>query len=190
MTLARDLHDDMGSNLSHLRMLSELESLTKPDQEIFKIIATKLNEVMSNMAEIIWSTNPMHDKFSDVLNHIADYAVKTLEPLGIKVTLSNYDILPELPLNLEKKRHLYLIFKEAINNIAKYANAHSVNLSIKETKNIIQIDITDNGIGFDAELIKYGNGLINMQERAKFLNGKLTISSTANETKISLQLLK
>jgi ligand-binding sensor domain-containing protein len=188
LTIARDLHDDMGSNLSQIKMLSEFEILTNPDQPVYHLIVQKMTEVMTNMSEIIWNANPKNDKVEDVLNRILDYAISTLEPLGISVKFNFESLIDNLTMNIEAKRHFYLIFKEAINNIGKYAKATSVAIEAKTSDYRICISIKDNGIGFDPWLIKHGNGLVNMKERAKQLKGDLKIDTNENGTSITLTI--
>ncbi len=184
--IARDLHDDMGSNLSHIKLLSEVEAMTNPDQPVFNTIVQKMSEVMNNMSEIIWNANPKNDKIEDVLYRIQEYASSILEPLGI-VVKSNFDMLhSDLVFDIEQKRNFYLLFKEAINNIGKYAKAKHVSIKATSHNGAIAISIEDNGIGFDPLLIKRGNGLVNMQERAAFLNGELKIATGENGTTITL----
>lgn len=88
-TIARDLHDDMGSTLSHIRMMSERESMRKDANQSFKTIADKTAEVMNNMTEIIWNINPKNDNLKNILGRIQEFAIDTLEPLGIEV---NFEI--------------------------------------------------------------------------------------------------
>ncbi len=190
LNIARDLHDDMGSNLSHIKMLSEVEAMTNPDQPVFKTIVEKMNEVMGNMSEIIWNANPSHDKIEDVLYRIQEYAIQTLEPLGISVKIDFQDIKAVIKLDIIKKRNFYLIFKEAINNISKYAKSNKVTLSSSKENGHLIVVIKDNGIGFDPSLIKKGNGLVNMQDRAKLLGGELGIETSAEGTIVRLRIIQ
>jgi ligand-binding sensor domain-containing protein len=188
LSIARDLHDDMGSNLSHIKMLSEVEAMTNPDQPAFNTIVQKMSEVMNNMSEIIWNANPKNDKIEDVLYRIQEYATNTLEPIGIS-HMSNFEQLnSNLQFDIEQKRHFYLLFKEAINNIGKYSKAKNVTIVATSIENKISITISDDGIGFDPLLIKRGNGLVNMQERAELIKGQLKIITNKNGTKITLTL--
>lgn len=188
LSIARDLHDDMGSNLSYIKMLSEVEAMTNPDQTVFHTIVHKMSEVMNNMSEIIWNANPKNDRVEDVLHRIQEYAIATLEPLNVGVVSDTDNLQRDLSLDIEAKRHLYLIFKEAINNIGKYAKATKVTISATTSGKKIHIKIKDDGIGFDPLLIKRGNGLVNMQERASHLHAKLEVYTSENGTTIELIL--
>ncbi len=188
--IARDLHDDMGSTLSHIKMMSERESMRQESNPSFQIIADKTSEVMSNMSEIIWSINPKNDSLKNIIGKIQEFAIDTLEPLGIQIAFTIDDDQSNVQLNPEERRHFYLIFKEAINNTAKYSQASQVHFTFKIGKREIITTFEDNGIGFDPLLIKRGNGLKNMANRAQILNGKFNILTGETKTLISLTLSK
>lgn len=96
----------------------------------------------------------------------------------------------DLAIKMEQRRNVYLIFKEAINNAAKYANAGQVSVEIKQSGKGIKLVITDNGAGFIVEEADSGNGLYNMKQRAKELKGTLFISSKLLKgTKIELEFI-
>ena len=184
--IARDLHDDMGSTLSHIRMMSEREAMRKDAHQSFKTIADKTGEVMSNMTEIIWSINPKNDSLNNILGKIQEFAIDTLEPMGIDVFFSIDEVPRDIKLNPEDRRNYYLIFKEAINNAAKYSKASQVHFSFKIENRKMMTVIKDNGLGFDPLMIKRGNGLKNMETRAAALNATLNIITNENGTEISL----
>lgn len=186
--IARDLHDDMGSTLSHIRMLSEREAMRKASNPSFQNIADKTAEVMSNMSEIIWSINPRNDSLKNIIGKIQEFAIDTLEPLGIEILFDIDDVPDNIKLNPENRRHFYLIFKEAINNTAKYSKASEVRFVFKYEKGKLIAKFSDNGLGFDPLLISKGNGLKNMASRAQALHGKIEIQTTNNGTNILLIL--
>lgn len=186
--IARDLHDDMGSSLSHIRMLSEREAMRKSSNPSFQNIADKTAEVMSNMTEIIWSINPKNDTLKNIIAKIQEFAIDTLEPMGIEIHFDIDDAPNSVKLNPENRRHFYLIFKEAINNAAKYSKASEASFVFKHAKGKLLAVFADNGIGFDPLLIKKGNGLKNMISRAQPLNGKIEIETTNKGTSISLTI--
>jgi ligand-binding sensor domain-containing protein len=189
-SIARDLHDDMGSNLSYIRMLSEYESLKNQDNPAFKRISDKTAEVMNNMSEIIWSINPYYDTLKNVIIKIQELAIDTLEPLGIEVKFDTEDIPSSLRLSPENKRHYYLICKEAINNAAKYSGASTFIFKVTFQSKTFTTSIIDNGTGFNPILIKMGNGLKNMKSRAMLLHGKLEIDTNPRGTNITLVMQK
>ncbi len=183
--IARDLHDDMGSNLSQIKMMSELAAIKDKNKASLEI-SKKLEDVMENMNEIVWSINPNYDKIEDVILRIQEFAIQVLEPMDIKVKFKIEDLSKGRILNQENKRHFYLIFKEGINNIAKYSKASEVVFSVQDINGSILASLTDNGVGFNPLLVRRGNGLINMENRAKYLNAKLDINTSSIGTEISL----
>jgi hypothetical protein len=190
LNIARDLHDDIGSHLSQIKIISEIEARKSINPEEFKKINSGLAVVMNNLSEIVWNINPKNNQISDVIGRIQEFAIETLEPLDINLHFSVDKIDDSLSFNFIERRHLYLIFKEAITNIAKYSFAKNVGLQIKKINKKIIISIKDDGIGFDPFLIKKGNGLLNMRSRAENLNGNLEIKTTSLGTEIILQLHK
>ncbi len=188
ISIARDLHDDMGSTLSHIRMMSEREAMRKEANQSFKTIADKTAEVMNNMTEIIWSINPKNDNLKNIIGKIQEFAIDTLEPLGIEIHFDIDDVSSNIKLNPEDRRHFYLIFKEAINNTAKYSKANQVHFAFKTEKGKTKTMFTDDGTGFDPMMIKHGNGLKNMESRGSALHGKIIIETNEKGTAISLLL--
>jgi len=189
-TLARDLHDDMGSTLSHIRMMSERESMRKEANQSFKTISDKTAEVMNNMTEIIWSINPKNDSLKNIIGRIQEFAIDTLEPMGMEIYFDIDEVPRNIKLNPEQRRHFYLIFKEAINNTAKYSKATKVNFSFKMINKKMTLKFRDNGVGFDPLMIKRGNGLKNMESRAKLLHGNLMVKTGQAGTSIALSFTK
>lgn len=186
--IARDLHDDLGSSLSYIRILSENEAGKTKDNLSFKNIAEKTAEIMNNMSEIIWSINPVYDSINNVVIRLQDFAIDTLEPLGIELKF-DIDPLPEkYKLSPENRRQYYLVFKEAINNAAKYSKATKITLTIRHEKKSVSTILEDNGIGFDSLLIHKGNGLTNMKSRANILGGSLEIVTGDNGTTVRLDM--
>ncbi|HMU03541.1 MAG TPA: hypothetical protein PJ990_07940, partial [Saprospiraceae bacterium] len=151
-------------------------------------IADKTAEVMSNMTEIIWSINPRNDSLKNIIGKIQEFAIDTLEPLGIEIVFDVDDVPNSIKLNPENRRHFYLIFKESINNTAKYSKASEVCFAFKLEKGKMIAKFSDNGLGFDPLLISKGNGLKNMASRAQALRGEIDIETTNNGTTISLIL--
>jgi signal transduction histidine kinase/ligand-binding sensor domain-containing protein len=186
LNIARDLHDDMGGNLSQVKILSEVEAGKPGSHPLFRKINTKLGMIMDNMSEIVWSINPQKDDLSEIVLHIQQYAVEILEPLNINLHFNIDPIPAHYRFNIEQRRHFYLLFKETINNIAKYASAKNVTFELRLSQRKLHIQISDDGIGFDTGLFTRGNGLQNMNERAKMLGAELKINTSSAGTKVQL----
>jgi signal transduction histidine kinase len=194
LQISRDLHDELGANVSSINILTHLisnvlskESTTQKYLQQLKENSSKITETIN---DIIWNVNPRFDKLNDIVMKVKRYASPIFENAHIHV---NYDI----QLNDENsiidqhiKYNLYLIIKESINNCAKYSTASSVLIKIHATSKSIYYEIKDDGVGFDLERkIEKGNGLLNMQTRAAAIRGILSIDTSPNKgTKINLTI--
>ncbi|MDW8241193.1 MAG: two-component regulator propeller domain-containing protein [Acidobacteriota bacterium] len=185
--IATDLHDDIGASLSRIAILSEVvkqhNTVTRPESaQMLTQIAEMARELVGTMSDIVWSIDPRHDDLSNVILRIANLASQVLETKGIACEIQMPSDPEKVKLTLEQRRHLYLIFKEAINNIVRYADCTSVRLTITITESQLQAEIADNGRGFVEEdggrQIRQGHGLENMRVRTAQLGGQLRIDST------------
>jgi signal transduction histidine kinase len=129
------------------------------------------------MSYIVWSIQPRNDRFDQMVQRMRRYAIDMLQPNNIKVSFVWDEQLNSIKLPQEKRKELFLIFKEAIHNVTKYAQCETVNILFKRKRNKIFMEINDDGIGFKKEEVISGNGLYTMQERARTLKGELKISS-------------
>ncbi len=188
--IARDLHDDIGSALSSINIVSRLAP-KDPQPEImlknFQRISDQSSRVMESMSDIVWSINPENDTIQKVVVKMREFAAEILEPKNIQLQFEKYDF-PLLTLNSEQRKNIFLVFKEAINNAAKYSECSKVSVELHIDNKELVLKIQDNGKGFDARTIKTGNGMRNMKARALDLNGRLEISSaTGQGTTIQLK---
>lgn len=119
------------------------------------------------MSEIVWNINPKYNKLSDVIIRIQEFAIETLEPININLNFKLEKTSDNFNLEFLEKRHIYLIFKEAVINIAKYSKAENVVFSVKKENKLTNIKIEDDGNGFDLIFTKRGNGLSNMKTGQK-----------------------
>jgi signal transduction histidine kinase len=191
-SIASDLHDDIGSTLTEIALYSDVglralrhhQSDTPLSEEertkLFSLlgeIGTTSRSLIDAMNDIVWSIDPRNDSFEFLLLRIRMHATKMLEAKGI-----NYDIdipasLTSLRLPLGSRRRLFLIYKEAINNLLRHAQATRVTLTMRREGRTLIMTIEDNGTGFDPGDGGRGNGLHNMRSRARSIGGELTISS-------------
>jgi signal transduction histidine kinase len=190
--ISRDLHDDIGSALSSIEISSRIALAKKDDQLAVNNQLEKIQQhtrsTMESMSDIIWSINPQNDNVESILMRMRQFAAELCEPLGITLQF-NADINTEsLAPGPEKRQHIFLIYKEAVNNAVKYSGCTSLLIELKKTGNDLVLRIADNGKGFDEEIVKKGNGLRNMRARAEHLKGRLLIfSETDAGTTITLQ---
>ncbi len=194
--IASDLHDEIGSNLSAIAVFSELAGnprKTIPEVAgLLKKISDYTQNSQDSMSDIVWMINSKHDRLGALKIRMHSFANEVLETKDIRLRFSSEPLLDDIKLTMQQRKAVYLIFKESINNILKYAGADEVVVEISRENNMIQLSITDNGKGFIEneqrnKNSKGGNGLDNMKKRADTINGKLQVRSTEGAgTNISL----
>jgi signal transduction histidine kinase len=180
--ISQDLHDDVGATLSSLHIYSSLAEKIVEDnpekaKDLLKKITANTLSVMDNMGDIVWAMKPATDNGEHLEAKIKNYGINLLNGQDIACT---YHIAPQaasLIKNMNARKHILLIIKEALNNIAKYSKASAASITIALEANAIVLTISDNGVGFDPIAVKKGNGLQNMQERCAALKGNCTIES-------------
>jgi signal transduction histidine kinase/ligand-binding sensor domain-containing protein len=189
--MATDLHDDIGSGLSRMAILSEvvkqqMGNNAEQSVPLLTEIADSARTLVDSMRDIVWSIDPRRDDLSNVVSRIRQFASDVLEPQKIKLDFQAPSEMEKIKLDPEQRRHLYLIFKEAINNIARHAECASVSLSINVSHNRLIGEIRDDGRGFSDLHPQQsptnggagGHGLGNMQSRAAQLGGNLNVDSS------------
>ena len=182
--LAADLHDEIGSTLSSISILSEIVSNqqqkgeAKP--EIMKQVSNDAREVIDKMDDIIWTINPQNDSLFNLETRLKTYAIPLFESKDIEFKFDFQSELKHIKIDMSKRRDIYLILKEAINNLIKYSHAKRANIRATFTQNSIVFEVIDNGVGFDRNENYTRNGLRNMQMRAETIGASLQINSTIN----------
>ncbi|ULQ58008.1 histidine kinase [Flavihumibacter rivuli] len=192
--VARDLHDDMGSTLSTINILSEMAKMKiekdpKATKEYIEKISDNSSRMMEAMDDIVWSINPMNDNIQRITARMREFAATVLEPKDIEYEFHVDDAVMDLTLDMESRRDLFLVFKEAVNNLAKYSDATHAAIRIFIKSGKLHMDIRDDGKGFDVATADSGNGLTNMRKRTEMMKGILRImSGNGKGTEINLEL--
>ncbi|HSL89355.1 MAG TPA: two-component regulator propeller domain-containing protein [Ignavibacteriaceae bacterium] len=177
--IARDLHDEIGSNLSSISLLSrmlkdELKSDGELSQNLSRIESTAKNSVTS-IRDIVWFINPSSDSLIDLIRKMNETSENLLKETECffhhNIPDTDKKISPEI------KRGIYLIFKETLNNISKHSGADKVNINVNVDNNEFYLTIDDNGKGFNVNETYNGNGINNIKSRADELSATLTIQS-------------
>ncbi|MGH7595729.1 MAG: two-component regulator propeller domain-containing protein [bacterium] len=179
--IASDLHDDIGASLTKISLHSELiEESSEPNEirDSLRKIGAMSRELVTTMSDVVWSIDARNDTVGDLVDRMRDFVVDILSAKGVVVMfdLAGLEVQKKLPVHL--RQNIYLIFKEAINNIAKHAAASRVEVQIKNVEGKFCMTIRDDGQGWrENEYEKStGHGLRNMKMRAVRIGGHLDIS--------------
>jgi signal transduction histidine kinase len=171
--VARDLHDDMGSTLSTINILSsmakaKLNTDAHKTAEYISKISDNSQRMMEAMDDIVWAIKPANDTMQ-------------FEAKDIELDFKADEEVNEAKIDMEGRRDFFLIFKEAVNNAAKYARCSKAEVRVFVENRKLVLQVKDNGIGFDVKQADGGNGLGNMQKRTDALKGKLQLTSIEGE---------
>lgn len=180
--ISKDMHDDLGSGLTKIAILSEVAKKQMPEPEKAKEQLEKISqssrELVDSLQDIIWILNPANDTLESLAAYIREYTLKFSEPFSLETGFDYPEQFTVKQLSEEKRRNVFLTVKESLNNIARHANASRVDISIKEEPGMFTLLIRDNGLGFDtAKTRLFGNGLKNMESRISQAGGNYLISS-------------
>ncbi|RZM20653.1 MAG: hypothetical protein EOO88_35550, partial [Pedobacter sp.] len=182
-SISRSLHDEVGATLSSINIYSDV-ARTKTNDPSIKQLVDKVYDAsanaMENMSDIVWYVNPKNDLLENLLVRMREYALPLLEAKGINVLFDAGENTEDLKTTMEQRHNLYLIFKEGINNALKYAQAKNISIVLAKEGNLVTMEIKDDGKGFDVANHYSGNGITNMQFRAKAIRGLLHINAAPN----------
>jgi signal transduction histidine kinase len=188
--ISADMHDELGSGVTAIRLLSEIarqKTKETPIEEISRI-SYNANELMTKMNAIIWSMNPGNDTVSSLVAYIRSYASEYLDNFDMDYNINVAADIPDEDVSGVKRRNIFLVLKESINNVMKHAQATQVEINIHFANEYMLVEITDNGKGIDREkLNQFGNGLKNMQRRMESVGGSFTILNN-NGTTVKLEM--
>jgi|GEM_PF-670592 signal transduction histidine kinase/ligand-binding sensor domain-containing protein len=190
--ISRNLHDEVGANLTNISLSSLLAQRQLNDKaaigQLLERIYEDSQQVSESMREIVWSINPDIDTLGEALPRMMHYASGLLEANDIELETA---ITPEVEgfrLNMRQRRDFYLIFKEAINNLARHSKASRALIRFSRSGHRLVMNINDNGSGFNSTFPMLQNGLKNMQDRARQHGWVLRITSHPGEgTDITLE---
>jgi len=191
--IAADLHDDVGSRLTKVAMVTEQVDRQTADNDQAKPqiqrIATTTREVIQAMDEIVWTINPKNDTLDNLTNYIFQYAQEYFQNTAVRCRLDLPARVPDLPVSTEERHNLFMAFKEALNNVLKHAGATEVRIGLSVRGDKVAISVTDNGCGFLVNgSPSCGNGLVNMRDRLKQIGGAMTFESTPGSgTKVEME---
>jgi ligand-binding sensor domain-containing protein/two-component sensor histidine kinase len=209
--IASDLHDDIGANLTRIAILSEVAHSQRRSNRLqetgegfvtemrydtssgiedpLSSIAQISRESVASMSDIVWAINPKRDHLLDLIQRMRRVASEVLAGGKIECEFSAPDTDRDLRLGVDVRRNVLLIFKEAINNVARHSACSSIDIELQVEKSWLVLVIKDNGKGFDPGAMSEGNGLVNMKRRADHLGGAFQVTSSEGKgTEIRLKV--
>jgi signal transduction histidine kinase len=181
-SISNDLHDDIGATLSSVNFYIDLAQHDKQNTEYLRHIKDNVNQVISSLDDLVWSINPKNDNTGQFINRMKDYAIPFLKAARIHCHFHYDPKVVNLKLDLLTKRHLYLLFKEVVNNVAKHALCRNCTIELVHDQENLRLVVSDDGKGFNVvEVDGSRSGLFSMQERVRLLNGEMEIRSVKKE---------
>lgn len=190
--IARDLHDQLGANLTQVALLGEMAEADKHLPEAIeghaKQISQTARETARALDEIVWAANPSNDTLEGLVNYACKYAQDYLELAGLRYRLEVPAQLPAQIIAPDLRHNIFLAFKEAVNNVVKHAHAAEVKIRLRLAPTSFTLEIEDNGRGPGEAATKTGrNGLRNMRKRMEDVGGAFEMGPGAqNGTLIRL----
>lgn len=192
-SIARDLHDEIGANLSTISIYSEIakDNLIKNKEGVPSLldkISAYTQMSQESMSDIVWMIDSRNDKFENVILKMRSLASETIgaNP-DILLHMQIDEEIHHLKIGMKQRKNFYMIYKECLNNISKYASCRNVWITLKADQQTIYLEIKDDGVGFEEDKTK-GNGLVYMKKRAADIPGEINIQSIPGEgTSIKLR---
>lgn len=192
--IAQDMHDDLGARLTEIMFLGGLAENSKDAGPQIRghvaHISHAARELVQNLDAIVWAVDPKNDTLDNLATYIHLYADRFLKNSGIQRHFQIQNGLPPRAIPSQVRHSLFLVVKEALNNIAKHAGCTEVRFDLRIENDSLAVIIVDNGKGFSREAISEpGNGLQNMEERIKRIGGHFEMSSQPGKgTRIQLKI--
>jgi len=203
MRIARDMHDEIGSKLTKISFLSEHARMDAksagPLAAKVESIAEASRELLQTMDEIVWVVNPRNDTLEHLAAYLSHYAGEYFQNTSVECEVRLPRALPHHPLSSEARHNLFLTFEETLNNVLKHSGTAKVKVEMNLHAPEFEINITDDGRGFDPAAVpsgngstrgqRGGNGLRNMRQRLTDIGGECVIRSQPGKgTTVSLKI--
>jgi signal transduction histidine kinase len=187
--ISADMHDDLGAGMTTISLYSELAKTklaNNPIPEIEKI-SSAANELLTKMNAIIWSMSSSNDSLGNMIAYVRSYALEYFEDTGITCKVTIPENLPNIEVIGTIRRNVFLVVKEALNNILKHSKATEVSITLARVEDSLILKIQDNGTGINMEKLRqFGNGLKNMKKRMADIGATFSIENK-NGTLITMQ---
>jgi signal transduction histidine kinase/ligand-binding sensor domain-containing protein len=180
-SIASDLHDDIGSNLSQISLLTEIlrsKSLDADSRAVATVasISDLSRESVDAMSDIVWAIDPQKDHLTSLTSRMRRFASELLAARDIRFQM-RLDGIEDIEIGADVRRHMYLVFKEALNNVVRHSSATRVDIQLQLTGGDLVLTVRDDGRGFDPTAASDGHGLRSLSARAKKAGGTFEIHS-------------
>jgi two-component sensor histidine kinase len=192
-SLAMDLHDEVGSGLAEIAIASELAKRASADcsTDLLERIAERCRELRALMADIVWAVDPRQDDTPDLVGRIRHATYSLLEACECRIEFVVNNAVPRAVWKLapDARRHVLLVAREALTNVARHSDATEVRVEMDARSEDLHLRIADNGRGFDTEAHRDSHGLLSLSRRSAALKAILTIESGVGKgTSIDLRV--
>lgn len=182
MRISKDMHDELGASLTRISLMTELAKRNINNPEILhkdlNNISDAGREVAITMDEIVWAVNPKNDNLDKMIGYITQYVEELLSNSSLNLKLEIVQDIPDIVVSAEIRHNVFLVIKEAFNNIIKHANATQAYFKVDFVSQTLSFTIRDNGKGLEYDKTNsFSDGLINMKKRIDDINGKIKINS-------------
>ena len=180
--IARDVHDQLGSDLTKLVMLSsEVKALVTEDPSALSATANDIERVAGeanrSLGDIVWAIDPHHDSLAGLTERVRAHCERMLKWSRIEHTIDCMHTGPDRTLDPATKRDIYLVLREALNNAIKYSKAQHISVTFDTNATDVRMELKDDGVGFETTTSRNGHGLVNMRDRAERIGAQLLVKS-------------
>lgn len=185
LRISRDMHDDLGSRLTQIKLMSQLaesdQSVSEKLKEKLVEISDEAEEVILNFSEIVWALNPKNDTLYNLSGFMVQYAENFCRKVNIPCRIHAATQFPKTPVPSDVRHNLISIFKESLNNAAKHSSCTEIHVELALDNDHFIVQVRDNGRGFDPEsLPATGQGLGTMKSRIEKIRGFFNIEAAPN----------
>jgi signal transduction histidine kinase/ligand-binding sensor domain-containing protein len=192
--ISKEMHDDLGAGLTQISLMSEAAKRRSktgvfPAGELNDISITS-KQLIENVSEIIWAMNPEFDSLSGMISYLREQTTKLLDYWGKEYEIQLPEDYPDIDILNSKRKNILMLVKEALNNAIKHSGASFISVKMMIDNDQLEIEVKDNGCGFDVNKISSGHGMKNYVFRAGLLQGcsKITSSDAGTEVSFSIPL--
>jgi signal transduction histidine kinase len=180
-SIAADLHDEVGSSLSSIHLLSQVaakqHSVYAAENDLLSRVSTNARETMEKMSDIVWMIKPGEKEGVSLTQRMERFIYEMCSCQNIACAFEGGEGLKDIKLTMQQRKNFFLIFKEALNNAVKYSGSEKITVAVSQAHKKMMLTVTDTGKGFSDKTNGNGNGLSNMSNRAREMKGTLTIDS-------------